>query len=351
MIVPQVSAASYAAGDIEVLVETLKRWSLFGQVALVECQPWKVEDLERICQAVGGSVEFLIEFSADDSDTFLKFLNAGATEILSNSKKPEGLPATCWRNRFVDDENFQPSGKLVHLGQPTAQRTAQLIIDGGSCLIDANWLDQHPGIIADTFQLVLVSDRTDGLWPTVVVDRLGMALGLAYSNRESLRDAIEHRRGTYWSRSRGGLWVKGASSGAVQKLIGIRWDCDRDCLRFQVDQQPPGFCHRNTYACFGEERSIVSVIQRLEQRMKAEDPKSFTKKLANDSLMLEKKLLEEAAELAEAKGQADVAFEAADVFYFSLVKILSSNVKLEEVYQELFRRMTRIERRPNKLEN
>ncbi len=172
---------------------------------------------------------------------------------------------------------------------------------------------------------------------------------MAYSSRESLLDAIVHRRGTYWSRSRDSLWIKGASSGALQRLTGIRMDCDRDCLRFQVIQDPPGFCHRETYSCFGKQRTIQSVIQRLCERIESADEQSFTKTLVNDPEMLRTKLLEEAQELSAAQTVDDITWEAADVLYFSLVKMLGQGVKLEQVYEELARRMNRVVRRKNKL--
>ena len=75
--------------------------------------------------------------------------------------------------------------------------------------------------IADALAAMLTSDRPDGLWPTVVVDELGTALGLVYSSSESLGRALEERRGIYHSRSRG-IWVKGETSGATQKLARHR---------------------------------------------------------------------------------------------------------------------------------
>ena len=178
--------------------------------------------------------------------------------------------------------------------------------------------------------------------------------GLGFSNTESLAYAIENRVGTYYSRSRDGLWVKGETSGATQQLLGIRFDCDRDCLQFRVTQSAPGFCHRNSYTCFGEYRSIQTVMQRLVERINDADPKSFTRKLAGDAAMLETKLLEEAKELSDAS-QADddyeIAWEAADVLYFSLVAMLKNGVTLDRVYDELSRRMNRVVRRKNKLEN
>ena len=90
--------------------------------------------------------------------------------------------------------------------------------------------------LADALAAPLVSDRPDGLWPTLVCDLQGVALGLAWSNRESLNAALVERRGIYWSRRRG-LWEKGATSGAGQTLHRIDVDCDRDALRFVVDQE------------------------------------------------------------------------------------------------------------------
>jgi phosphoribosyl-ATP pyrophosphohydrolase/phosphoribosyl-AMP cyclohydrolase/histidinol dehydrogenase len=83
------------------------------------------------------------------------------------------------------------------------------------------------------------SDRTDGLIPTVVTDERGIALGLVYSNRESLAESIKTGTGLYQSRKRG-LWYKGATSGDTQELVRIYLDCDQDCLKFVVRQKGRG---------------------------------------------------------------------------------------------------------------
>jgi phosphoribosyl-AMP cyclohydrolase len=85
----------------------------------------------------------------------------------------------------------------------------------------------------------LSSDRPDGLFPTIVTDEQGIALGLCYSSKESLNEAIRIGIGVYWSRKRG-LWIKGETSGATQELVSISLDCDRDTLRFAVRQKNPG---------------------------------------------------------------------------------------------------------------
>lgn len=93
----------------------------------------------------------------------------------------------------------------------------------------------------DAFLACLRTDRSDGLFTTVVVDECNVALGLVYSSGESVRASVAEQRGIYYSRSRGGLWRKGDSSGAVQELVGLGMDCDSDALRFIVRQRgnPP----------------------------------------------------------------------------------------------------------------
>ena len=69
----------------------------------------------------------------------------------------------------------------------------------------------------------LKSDRPDGLFTTVVCDESNVSLGLVYSNQESIRAAICEGKGIYWSRSRGGLWRKGDTSGMHQQLLRVRY--------------------------------------------------------------------------------------------------------------------------------
>lgn len=198
--------------------------------------------------------------------------------------------------------------------------------------------------LADAFAAPLRSDRPDGLWPTVVCDELGTALGLAYSSAESLREAMRTRRGVYHSRRRG-LWQKGATSGATQDLVRVEVDCDRDALRFVVRQRGPGFCHRGTLGCFGEAGGLVALERTLGQRTRSAPAGSYTRRLLSEEGLLGAKLREEADELARASGRDEVVHEAADVLYFTLVAAARSGVTLAEVAAELDRRAARITRR------
>lgn len=90
----------------------------------------------------------------------------------------------------------------------------------------------------------------NGLIPAIAQDHAtGEVLMLAWMNAESLSRTIATGQVTYWSRSRQALWAKGESSGHVQTLIELRFDCDRDCLLLQVEQIGPA-CHTNRRSCF-----------------------------------------------------------------------------------------------------
>jgi phosphoribosyl-ATP pyrophosphohydrolase/phosphoribosyl-AMP cyclohydrolase len=103
--------------------------------------------------------------------------------------------------------------------------------------------------LTEAFAAVVDFDKSADLAPTVVQDSDGTVLMLAYSNRESLIASFRSGKGTYWSRSRGELWQKGATSGNFQELLAARYDCDRDTLLFTVRQHGPA-CHTGKRSCF-----------------------------------------------------------------------------------------------------
>ncbi len=89
-----------------------------------------------------------------------------------------------------------------------------------------------------------------GLIPAIAQDHVtGEVLMLAWMSAESLAETLATGRVTYWSRSRRALWRKGETSGHVQRLVGLRVDCDRDCLLLAVEQTGPA-CHTGARSCF-----------------------------------------------------------------------------------------------------
>lgn len=89
-----------------------------------------------------------------------------------------------------------------------------------------------------------------GLIPAIAQQHdTGEVLMMAWMNAESIRETLNHNRVCYWSRSRQAFWKKGESSGHVQTLVEMRFDCDSDALLLLVDQTGPA-CHTNRRNCF-----------------------------------------------------------------------------------------------------
>ncbi|MBV6504277.1 MAG: Histidine biosynthesis bifunctional protein HisIE [Fimbriimonadales bacterium] len=198
--------------------------------------------------------------------------------------------------------------------------------------------------LADAFCAPL-NWTSDGMIPTVVCDEAGVALGLHWSNPESLREAIESGTGVYHSRKRG-LWRKGETSGDRQELLRVDADCDRDALRFTVRQFGRGNCHVGTRTCWGDDWGLHRLCRRLEALAVDAPPDSYTRRLLADRELLESKLREELGELLAARDAGETAWESADLLYFVLVKCVASGVGLEQVERILDLREKRVTRRP-----
>ena len=215
-------------------------------------------------------------------------------------------------------------------------------------ILDAQGIDAQVGMalyegtlsLGRAIAAPLTSDRPDELYPTVVVDESGVALGLAYSDEESIEAAIDEQRGIYHSRSRG-LWRKGDTSGATQTLLELVPDCDRDTLRMRVSQRPPGFCHEETRTCWGEWFDLGQLESIIHSRARTRPTDSYTVELLEDDDALDAKLREEITELIEAENRGHLTHEAADVLYFLLVKLAAEDLTLREVERALERRSRR----------
>lgn len=93
-------------------------------------------------------------------------------------------------------------------------------------------------------------EKGNGLIPVVVQDHQTLeVLMLAYMNEESLKQTIETKKATYFSRSRNELWIKGETSGHYQYVKDIRIDCDEDTILLKVEQVGAA-CHTGHYSCF-----------------------------------------------------------------------------------------------------
>jgi len=181
-----------------------------------------------------------------------------------------------------------------------------------------------------------------GLAPCVIQDwTTGEVLTLAYTSAEAIARTRETGELHLWSRSRGELWHKGATSGNVQKVRALRFDCDRDAVLALVEPAGPA-CHTGERTCFhfGEleppapHEALPALERTIADRRAAGDTgSSYTAKLLADPAFIGEKVQEEAEEVARAaREESDerVAEEAADVLYHLTVLLASRGLALED---------------------
>lgn len=171
-------------------------------------------------------------------------------------------------------------------------------------------------------------DKGGGLVPVVVQDADTLqVLTLAYMDRAALDETLSSGEATFFSRSRGGRWRKGETSGNRLKVVDVTPDCDADALLLTVRPTGPA-CHLGRASCFGAEVAPgFGFLARLEaviaERANADDRSSYTARLLAEGVRrIAQKVGEEAVETAlAAVGGSDeeMAEEAADLIYHLLV--------------------------------
>ena len=184
--------------------------------------------------------------------------------------------------------------------------------------------------------LVALPSFETGPIPTIAQDTDGRVLMLAWSTRDSLREALASRRGVYWSRSRQTIWRKGDESGHTQALRGVRYDCDADTLLFIVDQQGPA-CHTNRSTCFGDVPAFgLNALARVISARRGQDPsRSWTARLVADPSLVRAKIAEEAEEVCSAETRENLVWEVADLCYHTMVLMEAHGIGLHEIEAEL----------------
>ena len=188
-----------------------------------------------------------------------------------------------------------------------------------------------------------------GLVPAIVQDYLdGTVLMMAWMNQESLQKTLDTGETWFWSRSRQEFWHKGATSGHVQKVQTIRYDCDSDALLVTVEQIGDIACHTGERSCFHQIQdhktappadTLSQVFEVIRERQAHPNPDSYTcKLLAGGDNKILKKIGEESAEVVMACKDDDaaaIAGEVADLFYHTLVALAHHGVDIKEVYRKL----------------
>jgi len=199
-------------------------------------------------------------------------------------------------------------------------------------------------------------EKLGGLVPAVIQDaRTNQVLMVGFMNRDALKKTLDDKRVTFWSRTKQRLWQKGETSGNFLEFISLKTDCDNDSLLIKVIPHGP-VCHTNQFTCFGEDEirkgeillgDIGSVLCRLEEiiceRQKTMPEGSYTSKLFKEGTpRIAQKVGEEGVEVALAAVLLDkkrLTEESADLLFHLLVLLRQQKLTLEDVTEELRKRM------------
>ncbi|RJF73262.1 bifunctional phosphoribosyl-AMP cyclohydrolase/phosphoribosyl-ATP diphosphatase HisIE [Deinococcus cavernae] len=194
----------------------------------------------------------------------------------------------------------------------------------------------------------------NGLIPVVTQDaRTGAVLMQAFADAAAVQRTLETRQATYYSRSRQGQWVKGATSGHTQRVLSVTADCDGDSLLYRVEQTGPA-CHTGAYSCFhqpllaneteaegqgGLDGTLERVYATISERLATLPENSYVARLHAGGLdRVLKKISEEAGEvlLAAKNGdRAELATEAADLLFHTLFALAEVGVSPGDVARVL----------------
>ena len=198
-----------------------------------------------------------------------------------------------------------------------------------------------------------------GLVPAIIQDyKTGEILMLAYMSKQSLKKSLDTGNTWFWSRTRKSLWKKGESSGNIQKIKSIKYDCYGNSLLINVEQVGNA-CHTGNKSCFyrklkdtdkdldfgkyfkesSKENILVELYNVIEGRIKNKISDSYTYSLHKKGLdEIIKKFGEESMEVvlsSKHQGKKDMINEISDMIYHLLVLMVEKKITLEEVFNEL----------------
>lgn len=192
-----------------------------------------------------------------------------------------------------------------------------------------------------------------GLVPAIVQDvYTNEVLMLAYMNEQSLKKTLETKTTWFYSRSRKKLWNKGETSGNIQRVKELTYDCDGDSLLVKVIQTGNA-CHTGERSCFFNEvykedteqkgQDILRLLyERIEHRKNNPKEGSYTNYLFREGIdKILKKVGEESSEViigAKNSSKDEVIYETSDLVYHILVLLVEMDISIQDVKDELLKR-------------
>ncbi|MEC9485322.1 MAG: bifunctional phosphoribosyl-AMP cyclohydrolase/phosphoribosyl-ATP diphosphatase HisIE [Candidatus Izemoplasma sp.] len=187
----------------------------------------------------------------------------------------------------------------------------------------------------------------DGLIPVIVQDvYTNEVLMLAYMNQEAYTKTIDTKEMVYYSRSRQTLWKKGETSGNIQRLTSLSYDCDEDTLLAKVEQVGAA-CHTGNKTCFYRDvynnnrvanDTILPILFNVIKQKQQNPDGGYTNYLFEKGIdKILKKVGEEASEviIASKNNNEETIYEISDLFYHLLVLMVNNGIELSDIFKEL----------------
>lgn len=191
-----------------------------------------------------------------------------------------------------------------------------------------------------------------GLVPVIAQDALtSRVLMLAYANAEALELSAKSGWAHYFSRSRNELWKKGETSGNLQSIVSMSYDCDGDAVLYKVIPQGPA-CHTGETSCFFNSLAqlkkaagadeLIKEYEIIKERQAQPQEGSYTCYLLNKGMdKIAKKVGEEAVEVVIAGKNGDreeICYETADLLYHLMVLLAQQDISLYDICAEMKKR-------------
>ncbi|MCD7883951.1 MAG: bifunctional phosphoribosyl-AMP cyclohydrolase/phosphoribosyl-ATP diphosphatase HisIE [Lachnospiraceae bacterium] len=320
---------------------------------------------DRLMACVGTKEEYALAVSHADHLEGLVFLNsllsgsvAGASHSTADASAGD-TDTDIWEDLYISMNEFQPDAAAAELADsPATGMFCTCFSQDSFPFMEVKHALKQRGIPTNVFEASLAWDDiktgSDGLLPVVVQDyRTLEVLMVAYMNEEAYQTTIRTGRMTYWSRSRGELWVKGLTSGHFQYVKELAIDCDNDTLLAKVAQIGAA-CHTGHRSCFyrpilqkeydssNPMKVFEDVFAVIEDRKVHPKEGSYTNYLFEKGIdKILKKVGEEAAEIIIAAKNPDpeeVIYEISDFLYHVMVLMSERGLTWEDITRELAKR-------------
>lgn len=181
--------------------------------------------------------------------------------------------------------------------------------------------------LPDAFTSCIDFEKRFGYIPTIVQDAdTRQVLSLCYSSKESLLQALNTAKGTYFNREEKKITVKGEGTGNIQELVTALYDCDMDSILFKV-RQKGNACHLGRYSCFEtKENSLNDLFNKIIENKRLMPDNAETTRLFQDGFELKRLIMQKAFDVVNFEKTRGLPAESSELLYYILIALAQENL-------------------------